>query len=480
MDYTGKDNIEVEGHIGTWYTIDTTTIKDKQFFLLEHEEYGDETSALIIDAEGKLILADVWNGFDDLDEHFDYLAMKGINNGIDEHIAYKMSEFYLYVQSVDDGFDYTIYDKNLNSLDGGVYDDPTITMSEAVSIIKEDLGSDIKSLQLSVAEPIDVTEFLSKVEIAEEQQTTTKFLDKHFEENTKNAYAIYQLKDNDHTRGFRFEGIAHLERNDIEVDKSNYNNIYTDSVADVLQQADKTDILNHLYEKFNVDRPTDFKGHSLSVGDVVALKIDGEISPHFVDSFGFKEVPFFDTKKLEMEMSAEPTTKGFLSDLMIEIKDNSQTVVDSLINNLDTRDKLSNIIALCDLKQELYEVHSFDDVVSLQGFCKDLSYKYEEHPLETITDFAVKAINNNMPIADLFDMKRSVFMSALLDNDTESLINPLETAEKSLEQNYNQIDGVINNEPTVKREKPSILEALKKDKAITEKPIDTKPKDLER
>ena len=56
MDYTGKDNIEVEGHIGTWYTIDTTTIKNKQFFLLEHEEYGDETSSLIIDTDGTLIL----------------------------------------------------------------------------------------------------------------------------------------------------------------------------------------------------------------------------------------------------------------------------------------------------------------------------------------------------------------------------------------------------------------------------------------
>ena len=64
-----SDNIEVEGHIGTWYVIDTMiTPKGEKLFLLEHEEYGDETACVIVDENGNLIMEDVWNGFEDLEE----------------------------------------------------------------------------------------------------------------------------------------------------------------------------------------------------------------------------------------------------------------------------------------------------------------------------------------------------------------------------------------------------------------------------
>ncbi len=66
-----EDNISVKGHIGTWYVIDTTEIEGKTYKLLEHEEYGDEAACIIIDSEGKLVLDDVWNGFDDLIEFFE-------------------------------------------------------------------------------------------------------------------------------------------------------------------------------------------------------------------------------------------------------------------------------------------------------------------------------------------------------------------------------------------------------------------------
>lgn len=75
-----SDHIEVEGHIGTWYVInegifeltpDTErgpeTIRAR-LFLLEHEEYGDEAAGVIVTEDGKLVLDDVWNGFDDLED----------------------------------------------------------------------------------------------------------------------------------------------------------------------------------------------------------------------------------------------------------------------------------------------------------------------------------------------------------------------------------------------------------------------------
>ena len=65
------EGIIVQSHIGTWYAIDHAVYDDKIYFLLEHEEYGDETSNIIIDLDGNVILDNVFNGFDDLDDYFD-------------------------------------------------------------------------------------------------------------------------------------------------------------------------------------------------------------------------------------------------------------------------------------------------------------------------------------------------------------------------------------------------------------------------
>lgn len=60
-----SDQIAVEGHIGTWYAIDETEVGGEKFFLLEHEEYGDETACVAVNEQGKLVAEDLWNGFDE-------------------------------------------------------------------------------------------------------------------------------------------------------------------------------------------------------------------------------------------------------------------------------------------------------------------------------------------------------------------------------------------------------------------------------
>ena len=56
--------LSVDGHFGTWHTIDSMKLGETQLFLMEHDEYGDETACIIIDSNGKLLAEDVWNGFD--------------------------------------------------------------------------------------------------------------------------------------------------------------------------------------------------------------------------------------------------------------------------------------------------------------------------------------------------------------------------------------------------------------------------------
>lgn len=63
-----SDNIKVKGHKGTWYVVDNIEIDKKDYFLLEHEIYGDEAANIIVDIQGNLVLEDVYNGFDDLDD----------------------------------------------------------------------------------------------------------------------------------------------------------------------------------------------------------------------------------------------------------------------------------------------------------------------------------------------------------------------------------------------------------------------------
>ena len=105
-------------------------------------------------------------------------------------------------------------------------------------------------------------------------------------EQDKDTYSIYQLKHGDETRDLRFEPYDRLQVTGNVVDKANYELIYS---AELTPGTSLEDI----YTRFNIDHPKDFKGHSLSVSDVVVLHQDGQDTAHYVDSFGYKSVPEF-------------------------------------------------------------------------------------------------------------------------------------------------------------------------------------------
>lgn len=90
---------------------------------------------------------------------------------------------------------------------------------------------------------------------------------------------------------YRFEGTEQLSSCGLTVEPDNYELVYTAPLANY--DGDKNHTLNKLYEQFNINHPSDFKGHSLSVSDIVALNVDSAVSCHYVDSFGFKELPQF-------------------------------------------------------------------------------------------------------------------------------------------------------------------------------------------
>ena len=122
---------------------------------------------------------------------------------------------------------------------------------------------------------------------AEEPQ---KLVETRFMENPADSYCIFQLKNEPETSDLRFMNSEYLDKKGLQPERENYYAIYT---GELTGAGDTYGRLNGLYETFNIDHPEDFRGHSLSVSDIVALKQNGVVSCHYVDSFGFKELPTF-------------------------------------------------------------------------------------------------------------------------------------------------------------------------------------------
>ena len=102
----------------------------------------------------------------------------------------------------------------------------------------------------------------------------------------EDSFSIYQLRGGDETLDYRFEPLDSIHRNGLSVDPANYEMVYTAPLTE-------RDSLESIYTRFNVDRPADFHGHSLSVSDIVVLHQDGKDTAHYCDRFGFSQVPEF-------------------------------------------------------------------------------------------------------------------------------------------------------------------------------------------
>lgn len=104
------------------------------------------------------------------------------------------------------------------------------------------------------------------------------------------AFAIYQLSRNDaQWRERAFMNLAHIREKGMEPTRDHYDLIYTGTK----EQHPDVKGLEDAFRVFNVERPADFGGHSLSVSDIVALKNNGVITYHYCDSIGFKKIPEF-------------------------------------------------------------------------------------------------------------------------------------------------------------------------------------------
>ena len=123
------------------------------------------------------------------------------------------------------------------------------------------------------------------VTLSEQADTEKLFL-----ENPQDAFLIYQIRRGGELDAYRFMNYDYLQSKGVTPERGGYDAIYTGGLADYGNARTNLDMI---YQRFNVDHPADFKGHSLSVSDIVALKQNGVVSCHYVDSIGFRELPNF-------------------------------------------------------------------------------------------------------------------------------------------------------------------------------------------
>ncbi len=90
-----------------------------------------------------------------------------------------------------------------------------------------------------------------------------------------------------------------LHRRGKTPDPEHYEVTYYADLPAMWQDVPNNEVLEELFQMFNLSRPQDFRGHSLSVSDVIALKRNGEVSVHYVDSIGFKDLQGFLDKQPE-------------------------------------------------------------------------------------------------------------------------------------------------------------------------------------
>ncbi len=225
------------------------------------------------------------------------------------------------------------------------------------------------------------------------------------------TFAIYQLKGGPETRDYRYEAYESLQEAGLAVDRQNYDLVYT-------APLDGKTTLEDIYRTFNLDRPADFTGHSLSVSDVVVLNRNGKEEAHYCDSFGFTPVPEF-----FLQREKQLTPRELLTGESIQTPRGSFLVTDMSREQLEAAG---------------YGFHhqSEDGKYLIMGNGTDA--------------FAIPAQQES----------------------------PIKAAEMTTEQNYNMIDGVLNNAPTMSEleakakagEQISLFDVAEAAKAEAQKP----------
>lgn len=311
---------------------------------------------------------------------------------------------------------------------------------------------------------------------------------------SENSLTIYQMRPSPTTENMLFMSHSFVTQHNYSIDERKYDKVYTGPLK-------PGETLEDVYRRFNIERPDDFKGHSLSVSDVVVIHNHGVDTAYYVDRFGFKEVPdFFKEKEIQLDMrSTGVTFEGFKGTWRVEDSVEMEGQTFYLLEHETLRGDIPGIIAEPNGKVVLTNVYD-----GLDDYAKEL-IGVALQPVERMPDPTISVDEMRQygyPWGGMLPMRMDAALHTyenlnlhiykLYGDDTESEVmneadliehasiggifgiekvvwnhhlekeNALKNAEVMLEDDFNMIDGIINNgEKKPFKEKTSVIDKLK-------------------
>ena len=279
---------------------------------------------------------------------------------------------------------------------------------------------------------------------------------------SSDKYGIYQLKHNPELDHLRFEGTESLKRMGITknnfdaIKPENYELIYVGELSE-LQEQIQGETLEVIYEKFNIDHPEDYRGHSLSVSDIVVLHQNGENSAHFVDSFGFTRLPDFmqtlegvkeqeeeidtsghDVQKSEPEKQEQQTSDNTLEDgdEIIDLGDEKEQVLADMKKSLEIGEETELAFQIADRYISIQEVDGGYDYSIMGADYKEIDGGVYDNPDVTIREALTDIINDLKAAPDHNGAKGNIKNDdELIPIDYDGLMEKVEEANEVAQKN---------------------------------------------
>ena len=279
---------------------------------------------------------------------------------------------------------------------------------------------------------------------------------------SSDKYGIYQLKHNPELDHLRFEGTESLKRMGITKDNfdvikpENYELIYVGELSE-LQEQTQGETLEAIYEQFNIAPPEDYRGHSLSVSDIVVLHQNGKNSAHFVDSFGFTRLPDFmqtlegvkeqeaeidtsghDVQKSEPEKQEQQTSDNTLEDgdEIIDLGDEKEQVLADMKKSLELGEETELAFQIADRYISIQEVDGGYDYSIMGADYKELDGGVYDNPDVTIREALTDIVDDLKAAPDHNGAKGSIKeKDELIPIDYEGLMEKVEEANEVVPKN---------------------------------------------
>ena len=231
---------------------------------------------------------------------------------------------------------------------------------------------------------------------------------------TRQTFGIYQIKDDSPGENYAFMNMSFIESHGMQIKKEDYKLVY---VGEFLGNMSLDDI----FERFNIDRPKDFRGHSLSVSDIVVLNDGEKVTAHFVDSISFEQLDSF----LNLE-------EQVFSELAYEVGERYFAIQRT---------------------EEGYDYSFYDEDFRLMdgGVYENDQISIEEAAEELLEDegWTGERIRGDYDqLMEKVEEMDEIVMAEIQNSQGE--YKPLAKVEELEEANYNMIDNVLNNMPPKK------------------------------